>query len=304
MKVFVSGGTGLIGKRLIQSLVHRGDHVVALSRNPSRIAHDLGGMVRVLKGDPTVPGNWQEAVNGMDAVIHLAGENIATKRWNPQFKKLIYSSRVDSTRNLVEAIRASNHMPSHFLAASAIGWYGDTGSNLVDESHPCGDDFLANLCRDWENASLPLVGTSVVRTVIRFGVVLDKVSGALQQLMRPVRWGIGGPIAGGRFFMSWIHLEDLKNLIIWLLVKRIGGTFNGVAPNPVTNAQFVKTLADQLGRFAIVPLPYCALRLGLGEIARFICSSQRVNPKATMATGFCFEFPTLDSALKNLIHNG
>lgn len=301
MKVFVTGGSGLIGGRLIQGLVQHGHDVIALTRDPNKFVTESSINVQVIQGDPSVSGNWQEAVDGTDAIIHLAGENINSKRWDSDFKKLLYSSRIDSTHNLIRAISLSKRKPSHFIAASAVGWYGDTNDQWVDEDNSCGNDFLAKLCFDWESASDSLAGTDIVRTVVRFGIVLDPSAGALAQLIRPVRWGIGGPIAGGRFFMSWIHLNDLKNLIIWLLERKIGGIFNGVAPNPVTNSEFVKILANQLGRLAILPLPYLCLRIAIGEVARHVCSSQRVRPKATLEAGFHFDFPTLELAVKSLI---
>lgn len=304
MKVFVTGGSGLIGGRLIQGLAQQGYEVIVLTRDPKKFVNDLSTNIRVIRGDPTVSGNWQEAVDGTDAIIHLAGQNISSRRWNPGFKNLIYSSRIDSTRNLIQAICGSKRKPSHFIAASAIGWYGDTKDQWVDEGDSCGNDFLAKLCFDWENASASLANTGITRTVIRFGVVLDPSAGALAQLMRPVRWGIGGPIAGGRFYISWIHLNDLKNLIIWLLARKIGGIFNGVAPNPVTNSEFVRLLAKKLGRLAIFPMPYFVLRMAIGEMAHYVCSSQRVRPKATLETGFQFEHPTLELALKSLITKG
>lgn len=301
MKVFVTGGSGLVGGRLIQGLVQRGHEVIALTRDPTKIVTDSSINVQVIQGDPSVSGKWQEAVDGTDAIIHLAGENLNSKRWDSDFKKLLHSSRIDSTRNLIRAISLSKRKPSHFIAASAVGWYGDTNDQWVDEDNSCGNDFLARLCFDWESASASLAGTEIVRTVIRFGIVLDPSAGALAQLIRPIRWGIGGPIAGGRFYMSWVHLNDLKSLVIWLLERKVGGIFNGVAPNPVTNSEFVSVLAKILGRYAILPLPYPCLRIVIGEIARYVCSSQRVRPKAILKTGFLFEFSSLELALKNLI---
>ena len=301
MKVFVTGASGFIGKSICNRLIERGDEVVALTRDSSRLADGWAKKVRVVQGDPSVQGNWQEAVDGTDAIIHLAGENISSKRWNSRFKKLIHSSRIDSTRNLVSTILACNQKPKQLIAASAIGWYGDTGNTLIDESALSAGDFLGGLCRDWEDASKPLMGTTVLRTVIRFGLVLDSSGGVLPQLMLPIRWNVGGPISDGKFFMSWVHLKDLNNLIFWVLDKKIGGIFNGVAPNPVINLEFVRTIAARLNKLAILPVPYCVFRLITGEIAQAICASQRIYPKAIIDSGFQFDFPTLELALNDLL---
>ncbi|MFM7110850.1 MAG: TIGR01777 family oxidoreductase [Planctomycetota bacterium] len=303
MEVFVTGGTGLVGRRLIPLLLESGHRPVLLTRDPSRIAKEIRDRVRILEGDPCVLGSWQDAIDGTDAVIHLAGENIASRRWNPSFKQRLRSSRIQSTRNVVDVISRCKRPPGQFVGASAIGWYGDRGDQWVDENSSCGDDYLAHLCRDWEAASQHLDGSSTIRTVIRLGIVLDPAGGALASLMNPIRWGIGGPMAGGRFFMSWIHQNDLCRMMLWCINQRVSGLVNAVSPNPATNSEFVSALAKLMNRWAFLPVPYLPLRLMIGEMARFICSSQRVKPRKAIESGFEFGFPTLPEALKDLLNN-
>lgn len=303
MEIFVTGGTGLVGRRLIPLLLESGHHPVLLTRDPSRIASEIRGRVRILQGDPCVLGSWQDAVDGTDAVIHLAGENISSRRWNANFKQRLRTSRIQSTRNIADVILRCKRPPRQFVGASAIGWYGDCGDQWVDENSSCGDDFLAQLCRDWEAASQHLDGSSTIRTIIRLGIVLDPGGGALKSLMNPIRWGIGGPMAGGRFFMSWIHQDDLCRMLLWCINQRVGGFVNAVSPNPATNMEFVSALAKLMNRWAFLPVPYLPLRFMIGEMAKFICSSQRVKPQKAIQAGFEFRFPNLLGALKDLLGN-
>ncbi len=296
-KVWVTGGTGMVGRALVPALLKAGHSVTVLSRNPRQAAKVLPAGCQVVAGDPMVMGEWTHLLSGHDAVIHLAGRNVADKRWTTAFKSEMEDSRIISTRNLTQAILACSDPPQVFLGASAIGWYGDTGNDPVDESSPPSRDFFGSLCERWELASAPLEG-KLRRVLVRIGVVLKAGQGALAKMDKPIRWGVGGPMAGGRFFMSWIHLEDLVRLFIWALEKpKISGPINATSPDPVPNGELVRQIASRLRRPAWFPVPYMVLRLMVGEFARFLCASQRVIPKKAVEAGFDFHFPTIGEAL-------
>lgn len=302
-KILITGGTGQVGRRLIGSLLDNQDHIFVVSRDLSRVQKLFGNRVVGIHGDPTVSGKWQDAVDGTDAVIHLAGENVAARRWTPLIKKAIRSSRIDSTVNVCQAVAQSRRKPRVFISASAIGWYGETPDSGVDENSACGSDFLADVCFEWESASSVLLQLDIVRIIIRVGIVLEKECGALAEIANPIRYGVGGPLAGGQFFMSWIHCEDLCRLFLHSLDFQASSIFNGVAPHAVRNHLLTSAIAKQLNRLAILPVPYWALRMLVGEFARYICSSQHVVPKATLASGFSFNYPEINMALAQLLDN-
>ena len=287
----------MVGRALIPRLLAAGHSVTVLSRNPQAAQSLLPDACRVVAGDPVEEGDWTKALCGHDAVINLAGQNVGERRWTAGFKSKLFDSRVLSTRNLARAMLACPKPPVAFIGASAIGWYGDTGENQVDESAPVATDFFGELCGAWEDASKSLEGT-VRRVLIRIGVVLKAGQGALAKLDQPIRWGVGGPLAGGQFFMSWIHLDDLVGLILWALNNpNVSGPLNGTAPEPVRNGDMVRQIARRLHRPALFPVPYFVLRLLVGEFARYLCASQRVLPKGALDHGFSFRYPTLNQAL-------
>jgi uncharacterized protein (TIGR01777 family) len=301
-KILITGGTGQVGRRLIRSLLDMHDDVFVVSRDLARVYQLFGNRVVGIHGDPTILGKWQDAVDGTDAVIHLAGENVATRRWTPSIKNAIRSSRVDSTVNVCDAIVRSRQKP-RLISASAIGWYGETPDSGVDESSPCGTDYLAKVCSDWESSSSILLQNSVVRIIIRVGIVLERDCGALSEIARPIRYGFGGPLAGGQFFMSWIHCEDLCRLFLHALEVPVSNIFNGVSPLAVRNHQFISAIAMKLHRFAVFPVPYLALRILVGEFAHYLCSSQHVVPTNTLASRFSFNYPEINMALAQLLDN-
>ena len=296
-KVWVTGGTGMVGRALVPALLKAGHTVTVLSRHPQQAAKVLPSACMVVAGDPMELGEWSKALCGHDAVIHLAGQNVADKRWTTEFKKTLEDSRIISTGNLTQAMLACDSPPRVFLGASAIGWYGDTGDEPVDESAPPSNDFFGSLCERWEESSAPLQG-KVRRVLVRTGVVLKAGQGALAKLDQPIRWGIGGPLAGGHFFMSWIHLEDLVRLFLWALENpHVSGPINATSPEPVRNGEMVRQIARRLKRPAFFPVPYFVLRLAVGEFARFLCASQRVLPNRALEGGFVFRYPSIASAL-------
>jgi uncharacterized protein (TIGR01777 family) len=293
MTVAVTGATGLIGSELVTRLRAQG-HVV---RRLLRSARDNGpDDTRWDVASGALPRN---ALEDVDAVVHLAGEPVA-HRWTAARKDAIRESRVRATKQLAAAVAAMDRPPRVFLSGSAIGFYGDRGDELVDETAPPGDDFLARVCVDWEAAAAPVVEAGVRLVLLRTGIVLSPHGGALARLLPVFRIGAGGPLGAGTQWMSWIGLHDQVRAIEHALcTESVRGATNLVAPNPVTNAEFATTLGRVLARPALVPVPAFALELLYGEMARAtLLSGQRVIPRALIGAGFEFNQPTLEGALR------
>jgi uncharacterized protein (TIGR01777 family) len=299
MKVTVTGASGLIGSRLVRALQARGDEVTVLSRNPSPAAQELG--VTALPWQPMREPAPAAALAGRDAIVHLAGENVA-QRWSPKAKQGIVGSRETGTRNLVEGLRAAEPRPAVLVSSSAVGYYGPRGDEVVDESMPPGDDFLAGVCVAWEREAerASELGMRVVR--IRTGVVLDRRGGALAKMLPPFRAGVGGPVAGGRQYMPWIHADDIVGLYLAAIDDaRLTGPVNASAPEPVTNAEFSRALGRALRRPAVFPVPAAALRLLYGDMAEIVTEGQRAVPRRALEHGYRFEHPDLDEALRDAL---
>jgi uncharacterized protein len=306
MHIFVTGGTGLVGRRLIKRLIARGDRAVILTRRPDRARELFGTTAQLVEGDPLRSGDWMNAVADCDAVIHLAGENIFSQRWNAAFKTLLRDSRVHSTQFIVEALRRrskrADGQPKVLVNASAIGYYGPHGDEELTEDSPPGSDFLANLCIEWENAARAAESAGARVAMIRVGVVLDREGGALAKLLTPFKLGAGGPVASGRQWMSWIHHADLVGLFLFALDRaEASGPFNGTAPNPLTNRDFGKALGHALHRPSFVWTPGLALRVLVGEAATLVETGQRVLPKKALQLGYSFQYPTLQTALAQIL---
>jgi uncharacterized protein (TIGR01777 family) len=300
MRVFITGGTGLVGQRLVRALLQRGDTPVVLSRRADYAGQLFGANVEVVQGDPMQTGTWMDVVGGCHAVINLAGENIFARRWNEAFKKLLFDSRIETTRNVVAALSRGpgNGHPRVLVNASAIGYYGPHGDEELTESSPPGDDFMATICVEWEKAAAAPGARCVM---VRIGIVLDREGGALAKMLTPFKLFTGGPVAGGRQWMSWIHHEDLTGLLLFALDRSdVQGPLNATAPNPVTNRQFAKALGKAIHRPSFFPTPGFLLRLGLGEVADVIAKGQRVLPRRPMQLGYQFRHPTIDGALADL----
>lgn len=308
MRVFVTGGTGLVGPRLIRRLVGRGDQVSLLSRRPDAWQR-VGQDVAVTTGDPTQPGDWQANVANCDAVVHLAGAGIFDQRWTDAYKQTIRDSRIRSTDNIVAAMKQSGGATRVLISASAIGYYGAHGDEAVTEETGPGTDFMAQVCVDWESAARAAEADGARVAIIRTGVVHDLASGALKQLLLPFKLGVGGPVGmalnpanWGRQYWSWIHYADLVGIYLLALDRAdASGPINGTAPNPVTNKQFAKAFGQVLGRPAVAPLPAFALRLMLGQVADVVTTGQRVIPKRALALGYDFQYPELLPALRDLL---
>jgi len=296
MRVLVSGSSGLVGSALVTRLRRVGHEVFRLVRRPSAAGDELSW-------DPTadrLPESTFQVLQRADAVVHLAGENIAAGRWTTKRRERIYESRVGSTTVLAEAIAASRRKPKVFLCASAVGYYGDRGDEVLDEQSAPGRGFLPHLCCQWEAACEPArtVGVRVVN--MRFGVVLSNAGGMLARVVPLFRWGLGGPLGSGRQYVSWITLDDLLEACLLLLeADQQAGPVNLVAPNPVTNRRFTCALASVLHRPAFLPVPGVVLRILLGQMAReLLLASTRVVPHRLQEAGFMFRHLEIDSALR------
>jgi hypothetical protein len=301
MRIFVTGGTGLVGRRVAGLLAARGDQVVCLSRNPVAARESLPQDVEVCEGDPGQGGPWQDQASLADAVINLAGESVGQGLWTRGKIRRIRRSRLAGTRNVVTAVAAADH-PVTLINASAIGFYGDQGDRALGESAAPGDGFLARLAVEWENAAREAERESVRVVLLRIGAVLDPAGGMLPKLLAPLRAGFGGKLGSGRQYVAWIHAEDLARAIAFILDHpEITGPVNAVVPDPPTQAQFTTALAAQIGKPARLPVPAFVLQLLLGRKAEIVLSSQRAVPSVLRAGGFRFEHGELAAALVDLL---
>jgi uncharacterized protein (TIGR01777 family) len=300
MQVLITGGTGLIGRRLIRRLRERGDAVVLLTRRAASAVDRVGTGCQVLEGDPTQPGPWMDTVTDCDAVINLAGENIFARRWNARFMTALRESRLLTTRHVAEALLRkplrADGQPRVLVNASAIG------DEELTENSPPGDDFLAQLCIDWENAARTVEAGGVRCAMIRVGVVLDREGGALAKLLTPFRLFVGGPVGSGRQWMSWIHCDDMTGLFLLALDhSEARGPLNGTAPNPATNRDFSRALGRVLHRPSFLKTPALALRLLIGQAAKLVTEGQRVLPRRPLELGYAYKYPTVEEALRQIL---
>jgi len=290
MKITVTGASGLIGSKLVERLRARGDEVATLSRNPSS-----PGAVRWLPEQEPAPA---AALSGSDAVIHLAGENVA-QRWSDDAKRRIRSSRELGTRNLVAGIEAADPRPRVLVSASAVGYYGPHGDEELDEDTPPGDDFLAEVCVVWEREAQRAAELGLRVVCVRTGVMLDKAGGALAKMLPFFKLGVGGPVAGGDQYMPWIHVDDVVGIFLAALDGDAWqGPVNASAPAPVTNKTFSKALGRALHRPAFAPVPGLAIHALYGEMAEIVTQGQRVIPRRAQEHGYAFAHPDLDEALR------
>jgi uncharacterized protein len=298
-RVVVAGATGALGRALTDALIRRGDEVVGLSRNP---AAELAGAELVHWPEPTQTPPPADALSGAGAVVNLLGEPIA-QRWREPVKREIRDSRVLGTRSLVEGLRAlpDDARPKLLVSQSATGYYGPRGDETLDESSAPGRDFLAGVVLEWEREAA--AAEALARVVLtRTGVVLSRGSGALAQMLLPFRLGLGGPVAGGRQYVSWIHIDDLVGgLLACLDNETLRGPVNLTGPNPVTNRELSKTLGRVLGRPAVLPVPELAVRVAYGEMSTVVTTGQRVIPARLLEAGYRFRLPDLEPALRELL---
>ncbi len=298
--VTLTGATGLIGPQLVRRLQQGGAEVTVLSRDPERAASSLGG-VEAVQWDPLGGPAPAAALAGRDAVVHLAGEPVA-QRWSSHTKQAIRDSRVLGTRNLVAGLRGCQTPPPVLLSGSAAGYYGPRNEEPLDEDAPPGSDFLAAVCVEWEREAAAAAELGVRVCTLRTGVVLDASGGALAKMLTPFRLGVGGPVASGRQYISWIHTEDLLAIALSAIEdERWRGAINGTAPAPVENREFSKVLGRVLHRPAVVPVPGFALRAMYGEMAQIVTSGARIVPAKALVLGYEFEHPELEEALRSAL---
>ncbi len=308
MRVVITGGTGLIGTALVQSLAADGHTVSILSRSPQKQSGRAPENVNFVYWDGRGLGEWVEHLDGADAVVNLAGESISGEaflpdRWTPKRKQRILNSRLQVGETLVKAIAAVDKRPQVLVQASAVGYYGPTAQALITEASPPGEDFLASVCVAWENSTQPVEALGVRRPVARIGLVLSTEAGALPRLLLPSRLFVGGPFGSGNQYWPWIHLEDTVRALRFLIEDNtIEGPLNLTAPQPVTSKEFARALGRALNRPAVMPVPGFALSLLLGEVSTTVLQGQRALPQRLLDAGFAFTYPDIDAALNGLLN--
>lgn len=313
MRVVVSGGTGFIGRSLVMALTERGDDVVVLSRGVHKKHHHCGlgprpacfrgsGKVELVTWTAEKAGDWSRVVDGADAVVHLAGAGIFEGAWTPERRETLRSSRIRSTELLAQAISRAERKPRVFVSGSAVGYYGTAaGDQVLTEDAPAGDDFLAQLCVEWESAAAA-AGESGVRVCHpRMGLALGRDGGILTRMLPAFRVFLGGPVGTGAQYMGWVHIDDAVRSLEHALDSALVGAFNVTAPEPVTMETFAQVLGESLGRPARLRVPSFAVKLAFGDRADALLTGQRAVPKRLVDSGFAFVYPELGSALADLV---
>ena len=300
-RVLITGGSGLIGRALVDELAAARTEAVVLSRRPEAV-RGLPAGARAAGWDGASAAGWAELAEGAAAIVHLAGENVGEGRWTAERKRRLRDSRLRSGEAVVAAVRAARRPPRVLLQASALGYYGARGDQVLDEAAAPGEGFLGELSRDWEASTAAVEALGVRRAVLRTGLVLSRRGGALPRLLLPFRLGLGGPMGSGRQYWPWIHLADEVGAIRFLLAaESAAGAFNLAAPQPLPNREFGRVLGRVLRRPALMPAPAFALRAALGEMATIVLDGQRAVPRRLLAAGFGFRFPELEGALRDLL---
>jgi conserved hypothetical protein TIGR01777 len=296
MKILVTGGTGLIGRHLIARLLELGHSIIVVTRSPEKARQFLSSDVEFWKGL-----NERKTLDGIDAVINLAGEPIADKRWTQEQKRRLCNSRWQMTQQLVDLFAASSQPPGVFISGSAAGYYGDLGEVVVTEDEPPHNEFTHKLCARWEQIACGAQSETTRVCLLRTGVVLAPKGGILAKMVPPFKLGLGGPIGNGRQYLAWIHIDDMVNGILWLLDNDLRGPFNMVSPYPVRNEQFAHALGHALKRPAILRVPATAIRLLMGESSVLVLGGQRALPKRLEDAGFAFRWYDLEEALSDVL---
>ncbi|MEX1010684.1 MAG: TIGR01777 family oxidoreductase [Balneolaceae bacterium] len=294
----ITGGTGFIGSHLCRNLLQQGGYVTVLTRSPAKYREEQSRNQKFVSWD----SDLNRVMNEADMVIHLAGENLFSSRWTKKVKQSLYDSRIETTNKLVEAMISAENPPELLVSASGINIYGDHGDRLIDEKSGAGDDFLAQLCIDWEAAAHRAKEAGVRVAIPRFGIVLQKDGGALEQLKWPYHFFIGGPLGSGQQYLSWIHMEDLCRALLWPLEQDgFRGVYNACSPSPVTMRELADSIGNVLNRPSFFRVPEPLLRWVLGEAAKPITGSVRAVPGSLVDSGFQFQFGDLNEALADLL---
>lgn len=301
-KIIITGATGLIGKKLAKALSDRGDEVIVFSRNIKSAKRKLPFLKNFVEWNYNYPDQWKSHINEKDAIIHLAGVNLFSRRWNKDFKKSIIESREVSTRNLVSAIHECEDRPKVLVSASGVGYYGDAGETILTEDSPKGNDFLANVCEIWERESRRASDYGTRNVQIRTGIVLSTEDGALKQMLLPFNFFVGGPLGSGKQWFPWLHIDDIVNIYVHAIdYQNISGPINAASINTVRMKDFAKTLGQVMNRPSWFPVPEVALKIIVGEAAGTVVSGQRVKINKLLNSGYVFKFENVKEALKDLL---
>ncbi len=300
MRVIITGGSGLIGRALVENLAKDGYEVIVLSRNPEAVKN-LPKSAHAEKWDGQSAQGWGKFVDGAEAIVNLAGATIS-ERWSNAQKKAIRESRVSAGKAIVEAVKAAEQKPEVVIQASAVGYYGPRGAEEITEEASVGHDFLSSVCKDWEASTAELDSMSLRRPIIRTGVVLSKDGGALPRMVLPIKMFVGGPLGSGKQYFPWIHLQDEVAAIRFLIEnKNANGAYNLSAPQPLTNKEFTQAAGKVLGRPTFVPVPAFVMQLMFGEMSTLLLDGQREIPQRLLKEGFEFKFVDAEAALRDVL---
>ncbi len=301
-RIIVTGATGLIGKKLTTALIQRGDEIIIFGRNINKAKSNFPEANDFVEWDYHKPELWKSQLEKSDAVVHLAGTNLFSKRWSASFKREVIESRKISTHYLAEVIKSCINKPEVFISASGIGYYGDCGDSVLSEMSPAGSDFLANVCEVWESESAKVEILGVRNVRVRTGLVLSTEDGALKQMLPSFKFFIGGPLGNGNQWASWLHIDDIVGIYVHAIDnKKLKGAVNAAAPNPVRMKVFAHTLGKVLKRPSLFPVPKFMLKIVVGEAAEVVTASQRIDVKKLLGSGYQFKFKELESALRDLL---
>jgi uncharacterized protein len=304
MKVAITGATGFVGSRLVERLQSLGHEVIVLTRNPAAARQKFPIAVYKTVEILGYASDWQTQIAGCDGVVNLAGTPIADQKWTPEYKQQILDSRLQTTANLVAAMAQADPQPKVLVSASAIGFYGTSETREFNEQSPAGNDFLAEICEQWEAAATQVQASGTRLVILRLGIVLG-MGGALGKMLTPFRLFAGGPIGSGRQWFSWIHQDDVVNLIVKALTdSAMQGVYNATAPSPVRMAELCHVLGQQMKRPSWLPVPGFAIEALLGDGAVVVLEGQKVMPQQTLNSGFNYEYQTLDRALAQILTTG
>jgi uncharacterized protein len=301
-KIIITGATGLIGKKLSRALNDRGDEVTVFTRNTDSANKTIPFVKSLVKWNYKNPDEWKNHLDGKDAIVHLAGINLFSRRWNDNFKKEIIESREISTRNLVKSLKDCNKKPQVFISASGVGYYGDGGDKILSEDSSKGNDFLADVCNVWEHESRKADDYGIRNVQVRTGIVLSSEDGALKQMLLPFKLFIGGSLGSGKQWFPWIHIDDIVGIYIHAIDnKNLSGAVNSASPNIVRMKEFAKTLGKVMKRPSLFAVPEFVLRIVVGEAAGTVVTGQRVSEDKLLNSEYKFGFENLEEALAELL---